>query len=434
VSQTADALVRRAKRVIPGGHNSTRRNLDPPFVVRRAVGARVYDSDGQEYIDYQGGAGTVVLGHSHPIVVERVAAAAKGLILPAIGVTEPEVELAERIVEYVPSIEQVLMCNTGSEATQNAVRLARAVTGRVRVIKFQGHYHGHHDHLLRNCQSRPEMIGRRDPHSAGMLDAAIDAVVVCPYNDLSAVEAAFDAHDGEIAAVIIEPISHNGPGIIPRPGFLEGLRKLCDQHGTILIFDEIISGFRHSLGGYQSICGVMPDLTALGKAIANGFTLAGVGGRTALMERFNTKEGGDVFWCGTHNGNQVSVAAALATIDLLADGSVHEHIARLGDMMREGLQAIIKNAPVPACVCGFGSLFTLIWASGPIDSYDDVARNDLQTFVTYRRELIARGVFEFPDIDGMRSCISAAHTEADIEKSLTIADQAFQAAIRGNGR
>jgi glutamate-1-semialdehyde 2,1-aminomutase len=415
--------------VVPGGVHSGRRNIDPPFCVRRAYGAYLEDVDGRVYIDYQGGAGTAIMGHAHPDVLERVRAAGRQGILVGVGTSDAEVELAERIATYVPSVEQTLFCNSGSEATFNAIRLARAVTGRDLIVKFQGCYHGFHDYVLRNCQSRPEMIGRRDPHSAGMLPAAVDSTLICRYNDLADVRATLASHEGQVAAVIIEPVAHNGPGIVPRPGFLEGLRALCDHHGALLIFDEIITGFRHHIGGYQAISGVMPDLTAMGKAIANGFPFAALGGGRELMERFNTNRGGDVVWAGTYNGNQIGVAAALATLDLLSDGTVHQQIGDLGEAMRNGLREITADLPVPTSVCGYGSLFALIFANGPVESYEDVARNDLRLFVRYRRELLERGVFEFPDIDGTRSHISAAHTGDDIEKTLSIAGEALRAAV-----
>ncbi|HTW41351.1 MAG TPA: aspartate aminotransferase family protein [Solirubrobacteraceae bacterium] len=428
------SLTERARRVVPGGVHSGRRNLEPPFCVRRAYGAYLEDVDGVTYIDYQGGAGTAILGHAHPAVAKRVQAAALENVLSGVGTTVAEVNLAERIAAHVPSVEQTLFCCTGSEATFNAIRLARAVTGREKLIKFQGCYHGFHDYVLRNCQSQPERIGTRDPHSAGMLAAAVDSTLVCRYNDLADVRATVEANDATIAAIIVEPIAHNGPGIVPQPGFLEGLRAICDQHGALLIFDEIITGFRHHVGGYQAICGVMPDLTTLGKAIANGFPFAALGGRTEHMERFSTVRGGDVAWAGTYNANGIGVAAALATLDLLADGSVHAHISALGDLMRDGLVELTRDLSVPTSVCGYGSLFSLIFTEGPILNYEDAARNDVDLFVRYRRALIDRGVFEFPDTDGTRSHISAAHTSVDIERTLAIAEGALAAALRRRSR
>jgi glutamate-1-semialdehyde 2,1-aminomutase len=282
--------------------------------------------------------------------------------------------------------------------------------------------------VLRNVLSRPERVGRRDPGSAGMLEASIDATLVCRYNDLGDVESAFAAAREEIAAVILEPIGHNSPGILPEPGFLEGLREICDREGSLLIFDEVITGFRHGLGGYQAICGVDPDLTTLGKAIANGFPIAAVAGRRAHMEHFNTTSTGEVHFGGTYNGNAVGVEAALATIEQLETHDVHAHLFGLGERMRRGLEAIGAELGVPVLAAGYGSLFVLCFMEGPLRSYDDVLRNDSELFGRYRRELVSRGVFEMPESLG-RSHISAAHTVEDVDRSLEAARDALRAAI-----
>jgi glutamate-1-semialdehyde 2,1-aminomutase len=328
----------------------------------------------------------------------------------------------------VPSIEQSVVCNSGSEATYHAIRLARGVTGRELLVKFQGCYDGFHDYVLRNVLSAPDRVGRRDPHSAGMLRAAVDATLVCRFNDLEDVERAFAAQPDRIAAVIVEPVAHNSPGLLPEPGFLEGLRSVCDREGALLIFDEVITGFRHHIGGFQAVCGVLPDLTTLGKAIANGFPIAAIGGPRRYLERFTTNPAGDVHYGGTYNGNAVGVEAALATIGELEDGTVHEHVFRLGRRMRDGLEEIARRAGVPAVVGGFGSLFVLCFMEGPLRSYEDVLRNDSELFLRYRRELVARGVFEMPESLG-RSHISAAHTDDDIDRSLEAAEDALRAAL-----
>jgi glutamate-1-semialdehyde 2,1-aminomutase len=425
VSRSA-ALLDAAADVIPGGVNTCRRRSEPRICFRRGVGPHLWDLDGRRYVDYHAAYGAIFLGHAHPAVNERVTAAIRDGVLFGVGVTERETELARVIVRHVPCAEQVLVCNSGSEATYHAVRLARAITARETIVKFQGGYNGFHDYVLRNALSAPEGVGRRDPHSAGMLAAAVDATRVCRYNDLADVEAALTGDC--VAAVIIEPIGHNSPGILPQPGFLEGLRALCDREGTVLIFDEVITGFRHHIGGFQAICGVTPDLATMGKAIANGFPIAAVAGPRRLMERFNTNPAGDVHFGGTYNGNAVGVAAALATIEQLEDGRVHEHVFRLGERMRSGLRAIAAEAGVPAMVGGYGSLFVLCFMEGPMHSYDDALRNDDALFLRYRRELIARGVFEMPERLG-RSHISAAHTDADVDVSLEAARDALRAAL-----
>jgi glutamate-1-semialdehyde 2,1-aminomutase len=425
---TSERLLDEAARVIPGGVNTCRRRSEPRLCFARGAGAHLWDLDGREYIDYHAAYGAVFLGHSHPAVCARVAEAMRDTVLFGVGVTEAEVELARKIAEHVPSVEQSVVCNSGSEATYHAIRLARGVTGRELIVKFQGCYDGFHDYVLRNVLSAPGAVGRRDPHSAGMLAAAVDATLVCRFNDLADVEDEFAAHPDRIAAVIVEPVAHNSPGLLPLPGFLEGLRALCDREGALLIFDEVITGFRHHIGGYQAVCGVLPDLTTLGKAIGNGFPIAALGGPARYLERFTTNPDGDVHYGGTYNGNAVGVEAALATIAELEDGSVHEHVFRLGARMRSGLEEIAARAGVPAVVGGFGSLFVLCFMEGPLRSYEDVLRNDTELFLRYRRELVARGVFEMPESLG-RSHISAAHTDDDIDRSLEAAEEALRAAL-----
>ena len=415
----SEALLEAAAQVIPGGVNTCRRRSEPRLCFRRGAGAYLWDLDGRRYIDYHAAYGAIFLGHSHPAVVERVARATRDTVLFGVGVTEAEVALARKLAEHVPSIEQSVVCNSGSEATYHAIRLARGVTGREKIVKFQGFYNGFHDSVL---------IGtlQRGPASAGMLRASVEATVVCRFNDLEEVERAF-AHD-EIAAVIVEPIAHNSPGIMPAPGFLEGLRALCDEHGALLIFDEVITGVRHHLGGAQKILGVTPDLATFGKAIANGYPLAAVAGRRRHMERFNTTAHGDVHFGGTYNGGAVGVEAALATLRHLERNPVHEHVYRLGDRMRAGLTAIGEEAGVPVLAGGYGSLFVLLFMEGPLNDFEDVLRNDAALFGRYRRELIARGVFEMPESLG-RSHISAAHTDDDVDRSLDAARDALRAAL-----
>ncbi|WP_037496956.1 aspartate aminotransferase family protein [Solirubrobacter soli] len=424
----SEALLETAAEVIPGGVNTCRRRSEPRLCFRRGAGAYLEDLDGNRFVDYHAAYGAIFLGHSHPAVTERVANAIKETVLFGVGVTEAEVALASKIVEHVPSIEQTVVCNSGSEATYHAIRLARGVTGRQQLIKFQGCYDGFHDYVLRNVLSRPDRVGRRDPHSAGMLEAAIDATLVCRYNDLDDVRQTLERHGEDVAAIIVEPVAHNSPGLLPRPGFLEGLRELCDATGALLIFDEVITGFRHHIGGYQAICGVHPDLTTLGKAIANGFPLAAIGGRREHMERLNTTADGDVHFGGTYNGNAAAVEAGLATIEQLEDGRVHEHVFALGERMRDGLTEVAARVGVPATVGGFGSLFVLCFMDGPLETYEDVLRNDDALFGRYRRELIERGVFEMPESLG-RSHIGASHTAADVDRSLEAAEDALRAAV-----
>ncbi|HLX27211.1 MAG TPA: aspartate aminotransferase family protein [Casimicrobiaceae bacterium] len=425
-----DANVRlheEAKRFIPGGVGSAIRIADPPLCIRRAQGAYLWDENGKRYIDYHAAFAPIILGHCYPAVVDRVIDTVRESDLYGVTTTHLEVELAKKIVEHVPSVEQVLLCCTGSEATFHAVRLSRAATGRRKVIKFQGCYHGWFDYVLRNVISSSQVVNKWDPGSAGMLREAVEHTLVCRFNDLDSVERAIRDNPGDVAGIILEPIPHNVGCILPKQSFLEGLRAICDREGIILIFDEVITGFRHNIGGYQAICGVTPDLTAMGKAIANGFPIAAIGGKRELMQRFNTQVGGDVFFSGTFNGHSSCVAAALATIECLATGDVHEHIFNLGERMRNGLKSIVKRNGYPCTVAGFGSVYTLYFMSErAIESYDALLDNDAAMYVRYRQELAKRNVFEMP-MNLKRNHISYSHTEPDIDVSLEAAEDALRA-------
>jgi len=410
---------------MPGGVNSASRRILPHLVFRRAEGAILTDVDGNQYIDYHGGFGPAILGHDHPDVNRRVAEALESCGLPGAGVTELEIELARKICQHVPSAEKVLFCTSGSQATFHAIRVARAFTGRKKIIKFQGCYHGIEDSLLRNVASAREKVGQLDPGWAGILPDVLAHTLAGDFNDPDGIEQALAAHPGDVAAIIVETIAHNVGCILPRPGFLRSLRELATTHGTVLIFDEVITGFRHHLGGYQAICGVTPDLTALGKAIANGFPIAAVCGRAEIMDHFSTRLGGDAYFAGTYNGNAVGCAAALATIDVLEREPVHEHIFRLGERMRRGLAAIHQCLGTPAIVAGFGSIFVTYFMDGPVESYTDLLRNDAARFVEYRRRLIDRGIFTMP-LNLKRGHVSYSHTDVHIDRTLDACEEVLK--------
>jgi len=416
-----------AKRFTPGGVQTAIRIADPPLCIRKAQGAYLWDENGKRYIDYHAAFAPIILGHCYPAVVDRVIETIRQTDLYGVTTTYLEVELAKKIVEHVPSVEQVLLFCTGSEATFLTVRLSRAATGRRKIIKFQGCYHGWFDYVLRNVISAPDVVNKWDPGSAGMLREAVEHTIVCRFNDLDSVEQAVRDNPGDVAGIILEPIPHNVGCILPDQSFLEGLRAICDREDIVLVFDEVITGFRHNIGGYQAICGVTPDLTAMGKAIANGFPIAAIGGKRELMQRFNTHGGGDVFFSGTFNGHSSCVAAALATIECLATRDVHGHIFRLGERMRDGLGSIVKRNGYPCTVAGFGSVYTLYFMSErPVKNYDALLDNDAAMYVRYRQELVKRGVFEIP-MNLKRNHISYSHTEADIDLSLEAAEDALQA-------
>jgi glutamate-1-semialdehyde 2,1-aminomutase len=424
-STISEALYEKAKQFTPGGVHTSIRNLEPHLIFTKAEGAYIFDADGNRYIDYQGAFGPFILGHNHPYVNEKVIKALERTDLFGVGTTDLEIELAEKICKHVPSSEQVLFCNSGSEATYHAIRLSRAVTGRKKLIKFQGCYHGWHDYVARNMLSNWDMIGKRDPGSAGMMDEAIDNTLICTFNDLEDVARQFAEHPGEIAALIIEPIPHNIGCILPQPGFLEGLRKLCDQHQALLIFDEVITGFRHHIGGYQKIAGVVPDLTTMGKAMANGFPIAAVAGRKEYMMRFNTNPGGDVWFAGTYNGHSVGTAASIATIELMEKEPVHDHVYRLGNKMRDGLREIHKRLGIEAYVAGIGSVWTTYFMNFEPKNYTDLQHNDADLYVSYRKELLNHGIFKMP-MNLKRNHISYSHTDQEIDQTLEAIDKVLK--------
>ena len=413
----AGELAARARAVMPGGVNSGQRAAPglEDLVVARAAGGRFWDVDGSEFLDCHLAFGPIILGHADPQVDAAAAAAVRRADLVGVGRTVDEIELAELLVEVVPSMEQVLLTSSGSEATFHALRLARAATGRGKILKFQGCFHGWHDAVAMNVASRADRIGSRDPMSLGMMEETVSSTVVARFNDLADTASLLAEHAGEVAAIIVEPIPHSIGAVLPADGFLAGLRALCDESGAILIFDEVVTGFRHALGGYQEVCGVRPDVTVVGKSMANGYPIAAVGGRADLMSEFSTRPGGGVLFQGTYNGHAGAVGAAVATIRRLRDEPVHEHLFRLGSAVRGGLREAVDDLGLRAVVTGYGSLFITYFLEPPVLSYEDCLRNDADIFVSYRRELIGRGVFEFP-LNLKRSCFCYAHELADAER------------------
>ncbi|MGI5238323.1 aspartate aminotransferase family protein [Dactylosporangium sp. CA-139066] len=419
-SPRGQAIAERAARVIPGGVNSSTRYIGDPYAFAAADGAYVTDADGRRYLDYHAAFGAILLGHNAPVVNDAVRAALGGLDLVGIGVTEPEVELAERIVDIIPSAESMIATMSGSEATAQAIRLARAATGRDLIVKFQGGFHGWHDAVARNVISAPDKAYGRDPLSKGILAQAIDATLIAEFNDLASVAELFDRHPDRIAAVILEPIPHNVGALLPTREFVEGLRTLTAERRALLIFDEVITGFRHALGGYQQVVGVTPDLTTFGKGMANGFPIGGVAGRRDLMERFNGRTG-DVLLAGTFNGNPAGCAAALATIGYLqANPDFYTRTHALGARMREGLTAIVAELGIEATVAGFGGVFALYFAKGPALGYRDLMRNDNAAYVAFHRGMTDRGFLMLP-MALKRNHVSGAHTEAEIDLTLEAA-------------
>ena len=426
----SERLAERARAVIPGGVNSGQRQVAglEDLVITATSGKTFTDGDGRVYTDYHAAFGPPLLGHNDPEVDRAVTDTIRSLDLMGVGVTPVEISLAEKLVERVPSIEKVLLTVTGSEATFHALRVARTATGRHEVIKFQGCYHGWHDSVAMNVISPPDRVGQKDPLSQGILPEVLDATIVLPFNDVDAATRAFETRPGKIAAMILEPIPHNIGAVLPKPGFLEHLRELCTANGAVLIFDEVITGFRHGLGGYQAIAGVTPDLTTLGKAMANGYPISALGGRADLMDLFSSIPGRPAFFAGTFNGHPAMAAAALATMQKLEREPVHEHVFRLGQRVREGLTEVYRRLGVPVVVSGFGSVFVTYFQEGPVDSYEDLLRNDAELFVGYRRALLPHGIFELP-LNLKRSHASYAHDDADVDALLEATERAVQSLL-----
>jgi glutamate-1-semialdehyde 2,1-aminomutase len=416
-------LFEAAKRRIPGGVNSPVRAFrsvgGEPFFVESASGCRVRDVDGNEYIDYVGTWGPAILGHAPQPVVDAVRdAAGRGL---SFGIPNPlEVEMAETICRLVPSVEKVRMVNSGTEATMSCVRLARGFTGRDRIIKFEGCYHGHVDSLLVKAGSGALTHGQ--PDSAGVPAALAELTITLPFNDLEAVRSAFARDGREIAAIIVEPVPANAGLYLPEPGFHEGLRALCDEYGALLIFDEVMTGFRVAAGGYQELCGIRPDLTAMGKVIGGGLPVGAFGGRADIMDRLSPD--GPVYQAGTLSGNPLAMAAGLAQLRELERRDGWRALENLGATFESAIRENI--AGLPLTFQRIGSMFCLYFTSGPVRSLADAQRSDREAFNRYFHACLAGGVYFAPS-QFEAGFLSLAHTTGDLEKTAEIARKALRA-------
>ncbi|MGD7786932.1 aspartate aminotransferase family protein [Propionibacteriaceae bacterium Y1700] len=426
------ALAAAAEKVIPGGVNSGTRFVGEPYGFADAQGPRITDVDGHTYLDYHAAFGAILLGHNAEPVNRAVTEAIGRVDLTGLGVTPIEVELAERVSSVIPSVESMIATMSGSEATAQAIRLSRAVTGRQHVIKFQGGFHGWHDAVARNVISTRERAYGTDPLSRGILPEAIASTLIAEFNDLSSVQALFDEHDDQIACIILEPIPHNVGALLPTTEFVNGLRELCSRTGTVLIFDEVITGFRHALGGYQEVLGVTPDLTTFGKGMANGHPIGGLGGRRELMDHFDGRTG-DVLMAGTFNGHPLACAAALATIDHLAENpDFYTRTHALGERMRTGLDAIIAELGISAYTSGFGGVFNVYFTPRQPSGYRDLLDNDNAAYVAFHREMTQRGHLMLP-MALKRNHVSGAHTADDVEQTLAAAHEVL-GLMAGDGR
>jgi glutamate-1-semialdehyde 2,1-aminomutase len=416
-----ETIAARAEAVIPGGLLSPSRRLGAPIAFARAEGPYLYDADGNRYTDYHCAFGANVLGHRPPAVAAAIAKTAENLDLIGAGVLELEVEVAELLVNAIPCADQVAFCSSGSEATYHALRLARAYTGRKQIIKFQGGYHGWHDYVAMNGQSSRQMLGSYDPMSDGMLFDAARHTAILPYNDAGAVEDYIRKNPGEVAAIIVEPIAHNMGAVIAETQFLSDLRRITTEHGVVLIFDEVITGFRHALGGYQSIVGVTPDLATFGKAATSGYPIGLVAGRREIMERVGRTGEGAVFMGGTFNGTPSSMAAVKATIEELARPGVYERLFELGAYLRGEIDGIIARHGLKAQAAGFGSVWLVYFFDGAFRDYTDLLRNDNDLDMRFRRALIA-GRQVFQPLQLKRLYISLSHDRAVLDDTLELID------------
>jgi glutamate-1-semialdehyde 2,1-aminomutase len=419
------ALQQRAERFFPGGVNSPVRAFravggDPPFL-SRAEGAYLYDADGNRYIDYFGSWGPMILGHAFPPVVEAIERVVRDS--PSFGAsTAAEADLADRVTACYPAMERMRFVNSGTEATMSAVRLARAVTGRKLIVKFEGCYHGHADSLLVKAGSGVATFGI--PGSAGVPDEIAHLTIALPYNDLAAVEAAFAAHSGSIAAIIIEPIVGNAGCIPPANGYLSGLRNLSRDHGALLIVDEVMTGFRVALGGACQLYSLDPDLITLGKIVGGGLPAGVFGGKRRFIDQLAPL--GPVYQAGTLSGNPLAMAAGLATISYLQQhaGQVYARLEAATKALAEGVAAEAARAQVPLATNRVGSMWTWFFTGGPVTNYEQAACSDIAAFGRFHRAMLDEGIW-LPPSQFEAAFMSYAHTDGDVAATIAAARAGF---------
>jgi glutamate-1-semialdehyde 2,1-aminomutase len=415
---TNSSLFAQAKRYIPGGVNSPVRAFrnvgGEPFFVAQAKGSHIWDVEGHEYIDYVGTWGPAILGHAPESVVQAVqAAAARGL---SFGIPNPaEVEMAELICRWVPSVEKVRMVNSGTEATMSCIRLARGFTGRKLIVKFAGCYHGHVDSLLVKAGSGALTHGY--PDSAGVPEEIAALTLTLSFNEPDEVRTCFRQFGDQIAAVILEPVPANAGLYLPKPGFLEMLRDSCSRSGALLIFDEVMTGFRLAQGGYQELCGVRPDLTAMGKVIGGGLPVGAFGGRADVMDRLSPT--GPVYQAGTLSGNPLALAAGLAQLRRLEEIDGYRRLDQLGAYFERGVRKILQETGRNLVFHRIGSMFCLYFTAGPIENLADAQRSDLEAFKSFFHFCKDRCIYFAPS-QFEAGFLSLAHTEADIDRTLEV--------------
>ena len=420
----SEKLFAEAKRYIPGGVNSPVRAWKAvggaPRFIQRARGATVTDADGASYIDYVGSWGPMILGHANTQVLRAVQEAMRdGTSFGA--PTAREVQLAMRVAAAFPSVERVRMVSSGTEATMTAIRLARAFTKRVKLLKFDGCYHGHSDSLLVRAGSGAMTFGV--PDSSGVSEAVASQTLVARFNDLAEIEARFAAEGSQIAAVIVEPVVGNMGVVHPDDGFLEGLRRVTSAHGALLVFDEVITGFRLAYGGVQTMRGITPDLTCLGKVLGGGLPLAAVGGRADVMRLLAPE--GPVYQAGTRSGNPLAVAAGLSTLEQLERAGVYERLDALGTRLEDGFTKVLDATGTRACFNRAGSMWTLFFGVDQVRNADDARRCDTARFARYFRAMLEQGIY-LPPSAFEAAFVSLAHSEDDVDATVAAAERAIR--------
>ena len=422
----SDELFSRAKAVIPGGVSSPVRAFKAvggsPLFVARAEGARFWDEDGREFIDYVGSWGPMILGHAHPAVVEAVReAAGRGTSYGA--PCAAEVELAERIVRHVASVEKLRFVSSGTEATMSALRVARGFTGRRKILKFDGCYHGHADCLLVSAGSGVATLGI--PGSAGVPEGTVADTLVAPFNDVAAVQAVVAAHGLDLAAVIVEPVCGNMGTVAPKPGYLEALREITRKNGSVLIFDEVMTGFRLALGGAQQRYGIRPDMTCLGKIVGGGLPAAAYAGRADIMA--TVAPDGPVYQAGTLSGNPLAMAAGTAILDLLSRPGTYEALEAKSARLEDGLRRAAHDAGATVTINRVGSMITIFFCAGPVTDYATAKASDTKRFGRFFHAMLERGVY-LPPAQFEAAFVSLAHGEPEIDATIDAAAAAFREA------
>ncbi len=416
-------LFERALALIPGGVNSPVRACravgGDPLFISQAQGCHLFDADGNIFIDYVGSWGPMILGHRHPAVVEALLhALARGTSYGA--PTALEVELAQMVVDAVPSIEKVRMVNSGTEATMSAIRLARGATGREMIIKFDGCYHGHADSLLVSAGSGVATLAIAG--SPGVPQSFVDHTVSVPYNNLPVLEQVMAAKGKRVAAIIVEPVAGNMGLVAPARGFLQGLRDMCDRYGSVLIFDEVMTGFRVAYGGAQTLYGITPDLSCFGKIIGGGLPVGAYGGRSELMDQVAPQ--GPIYQAGTLSGNPLAMAAGIATLKELSKPGFYQALEQTSQQLLNGLQQAARKAGIAVSTDRVGSMLGLFFTSGPVLNFEDAKHSDLNRFTAYYQQMLARGIYLAPS-QFEAFFVSAAHDAVALEKTLAAAEAVF---------